>query len=363
MTDWQRYLLVALIIIVLIIVHELGHLLCAKAVKVPVRAFGIFFGPKLFGFQWGETEVRLNSFPAGGYCAFYDDEEDELPADSQQLLRNRPLWQRMLVLSGGVLFNYIFAFILLLAAALTIGFAEVKTGELEVTQLVQGGRAQGAGVAVGDALLAVDGTPVKDADHFIRLVRAHAAQPLTLTLRHAQATRDVAVTPNPQGKIGVGIQARFLSREFHHPANPLGAALQAQATMTQQNVDAMVQLFTGRMDVNQLGGIVEIGRAGAYVARHDVRDLVSFAALISIGLAVMNFLPLPALDGGHMVFRLLEAILRRPIPRKIEDPIQQGGLMVLLVIMALLLVKDLTRPIKYPELPSPAPSATVTPVR
>lgn len=359
MTDLQRYLLVAAIIALLILIHESGHFLCAKALRIPVREFALGFGPKLFGFRWGETDVRLNLLPLGGYCAFLDDDKTgEVEADDPRLLRNRSVWQRFVVVSGGVLFNYVSAFLLLLFTAATVGFVQFKVGDLQVTQVMPAQPAEAAGFKAGDKVISVGATPIQAPDAFIAAIRARAQQPTEVVVARGSERRTLTVTPNAQGKIGVGIQPSFVSREYKRPDNPLMAAIGTTGFMTQQTVEGFAKLVTGRMNVNELGGVVEIGRAGAYVAKNDLRDMLSFTALISIGLAVMNVLPLPALDGGHMVFLLIEAIRRRPVPKRIEEPIQQGGLVLLLGLMTLLLIKDIVRPIKYPELPSPSPGVS-----
>lgn len=358
MSELPQYLLVAAIIAMLIVIHESGHFLCAKALRIPVREFALGFGPKLLGFRWGETDVRLNLLPLGGYCAFMDDDHGtEYAADDPRLLRNRPVWQRLIVVSGGVAANYASAFGILVVAAMTIGFLQFKLGDLTVTQVMPDEPAAAAGFHAGDTVTSVEDKPIQSPDSFISLVNARPLKPTTIVVRRAGKSVSLIVTPNARGKIGVGIQPSFVERTYKRPANPVLAAAETQGYLTNQTVDGFVRLVTGKMNVNELGGVVEIGRAGAYVAKNDLRDMLSFTALISIGLAVMNVLPLPALDGGHMVFLLLEAIRRKPLPKRIEEPIMQGGLLVLLGLMTLLLIKDIVRPIKYPDLAPPSPGA------
>lgn len=360
MPDKFLFTLIAIGIVgLLILIHELGHFLMAKALKVPVKEFALGFGKALWSRQWGETTLRLNVLPLGGYCAFLDDDKEAgYPVDDPRLLRNRAVWQRFLVVSGGVLFNFLAAYVALFLAAVTVGFAEVKVQDprLHVTQVMAGQPAAQAGFHAGDRLVSVEGQPISDGDAFIQAVKARAGQPTTMVVSRAEAPVSLQVTPTEAGKIGVGI-GPIAGRVYLRPSNPVVGAWNQQVDLTVRSVQGLAQLVTGKVSLNEVGGPVEIVRAGSFVGQNDARNLLSFTALISIGLAVMNVLPLPALDGGHMVFLLIEGIFRRPVPRRIEEPIMQTGLILLLGLMSLLLIKDIINPIKYPELPKPSAEA------
>lgn len=357
MPDKFLFTLVAIGIVgLLILIHELGHFTMAKALRVPVKEFALGFGKALWQRQWGETTLRLNLLPLGGYCAFLDDDKEAGYAeDDPRLLRNRAVWQRFLVVSGGVLFNFLAAYVALLIAAVTIGFAEVKVTDerLHVTQVMADQPAAKAGFQAGDRVVSIQGQPVTDGDSFIQAVKARAGQATTLVVARGDSELPLTVTPTAQGKIGVGI-GPIASRAYVRPSNPILGAWDQQVSLTVKSVEGLAMLVTGKVSLNEVGGPVEIVRAGSFVGQNDARNLLAFTALISLGLAVMNVLPLPALDGGHMVFLLIEGIFRRPVPRRIEEPLMQTGLILLLGLMSLLLVKDIVNPIKYPELPKPA---------
>ncbi len=359
MPDKFFFTLIAIAIVgLLILIHEAGHFLMAKALKVPVKEFALGFGKAIWQRQYGETNVRVNVLPLGGYCAFLDDDKEAgYPEDDPRLLRNRAVWQRFLVVSGGVLFNFLAAYVALFIAAVTIGFAEVKVTDdrLHVTQVMAGQPAAVAGFQSGDRLVSIEGSPVTDGDAFIATVKARSGQPTTMVVARGESTLPLEVTPSAAGKIGVGI-GPLATREYVRPGNPVVASWTQQVDLTVKSVDGLVQLVTGKVSLSEVGGPVEIVRAGSFVGQNDARNLLSFTALISLSLAIMNVLPLPALDGGHMVFLLIEGIFRRPVPRKIEEPIMQTGLVLLLGLMSLLLIKDIVNPIKYPELPPKPPA-------
>jgi membrane-associated protease RseP (regulator of RpoE activity) len=359
MPEKTLFTLIAIAIVgLLILIHESGHFLMAKLLKVPVKEFALGFGKALWQRQWGETTLRLNVLPLGGYCAFLDDDKEAGYAeDDPRLLRNRAVWQRFLVVSGGVLFNFLAAYVALLIAAFTVGFTEVKVQDprLHVTQVMADQPAAVAGFQAGDRLVSIDGQPVTDGDAFIKTVKEHADRVTSMVVARGDATLTLVVTPNAAGKIGVGI-GPIAERVYVRPSNPVVGAWNQQVDLTVRSVEGLAQLVTGKVSLNEVGGPVEIVRAGSFVGQNDARNLLSFTALISIGLAIMNVLPLPALDGGHMVFLLIEGIFRRPVPRKIEEPIMQTGLILLLGLMSLLLIKDVVNPIKYPEMPPKPPA-------
>jgi membrane-associated protease RseP (regulator of RpoE activity) len=370
MSEWQRILLVVGLIVSLIVIHELGHFLAAKSLRIPVRAFGIgiplaALGIKrdiYLGWRLGETEFRLEALPFGGYVAFPDEEPDGGydPADPR-LLSNRPLWQRLVVISGGVVFNYIGAFLILLGTASFIGIPELKVGDVQIARVIAGRPAEQAGLQVGDLVRRVGTREVRETEEFVREIRGHAGTTVPLELMRGSSSVTIDVTPGRDGLIGVSVQPSSIERQYIHPENPFAAAWTQQARLTSLTVDGLVKLVTGRLAFQDLGGVVEIGRAGSYVAKRDVRDLLPFAALISISLAIMNMLPIPALDGGQALFMTLEAIAPKLLTKERQQMLNSGGFTVLMLFMLAMLLKDLVSPIRYPDDKPPAPVQTPAP--
>ena len=374
MSEWQRILLVVALIVSLIVIHELGHFLAAKSLRIPVRAFGIgiplsavgipndriYLGKKI-----GETEFRLEALPFGGYVAFPDEDPDgTFDRTDPRLLSNRPLWQRLVVISGGVVFNYIGAFLILLGSAAFIGLPQMKMGDVEIAQLTPDRPAARAGLKAGDRVQRVAGQQVKQTDEFVRLIRSHAGEPIPVEILRSSSSLTVSVTPGQDGRIGVSVQPSSIERSYSRADNPIATAWEQQLRLTTLTVDGLARLVTGRLAFQDLGGVVEIGRAGSYVAQRDVRDLLPFAALISISLAIMNMLPIPALDGGQALFMTLEALAPKIMTKERQQALNSGGMVLLMGFMVLMLLKDLISPIHYPDpqgkpstqAPAPTPS-------
>ncbi len=371
MSEWQRILLVVVLIVSLIVIHELGHFLAAKSLRIPVKAFGI--GIPLgalgisrdvhLGWRVGETDVRIEVLPFGGYVSFPDeDPESNFDRSDPRLLSNRPLWQRLVVISGGVVFNYIGAFLILLGAAAFIGIPEMKIGDVQIARVVAGRPAERAGLKAGDLVRRVGDRDVRETDEFVQAIRSHAGHVVPLELLRGSASITIPVTPGQDGRIGVSVQPSSVERQYVRPANPVTAAWQQQVRLTTLTVDGLVKLVTGHLAFQDLGGVVEIGRAGSYVAKRDVRDLLPFAALISISLAVMNMLPIPALDGGQALFMTLEAIAPKILTKERQQMLNSGGFAVLMLFMLAMLLKDLVSPIQYPDDRPPSPAQSPAPL-
>lgn len=362
-------LMTLLVLGVLIAIHESGHFLAAKSIKVPVRQFAIGFGPRIIGFTWGETECRLNWIPLGGYCAFVDDETSEedgpdaAPIAPERLLRNRPIWQRTWVVSAGVIFNFVSAWLILFGSQLALG---TPSGNeiIRVKTVIAESAAAKAGLVSGDRILKVDGKPIIDFQGFKTALGDSKLKAIAIEVERGTAPVTLNATPDKDGRIGFqpGIRAE------RRPVAGLGeAVVQAsiqQMKFTDMLAGALWSLFTSPGDMlDKTGGPVAIVAMGDQVYQDDPLMLLDFAVILSIELAIINLLPLPALDGGHLVLLAIEKIRRRPLPRRIEERILVSGFMMIMGLGMLLILKDLfTVPGMY-KAPPPAPAPLVQPAK
>jgi membrane-associated protease RseP (regulator of RpoE activity) len=343
------------VLAVLIVIHELGHFAAARLQGIHVNRFSIGFGPALLKYQGKETEYALRAIPLGGYVGFPDeDPESSIPPDDPNLLRNRPVLDRAIVISAGVIANLVFAYFLLVGQAATIGFQEIEyqPGVL-ISQVVteENSAATQAGIKAGDIILAIGNKELGASSEALNLVRDSIQdspkKALDLTIKRGENTLSLTVTPQidqeGKGKIGVMLSPNGEVVRTH-PDNLIGAftagAVEYQriAELTAQGFWQLVSNFGENAE--QVGGPVAIVAVGAELARSDLGNLFRFGALISINLAIINILPLPALDGGQLAFLAIEGIRGKPLPSKIQDGIMQTGLVLLLGLGVFLILRD-----------------------
>lgn len=343
------------VLALLIVVHELGHFVAARSQGIHVNRFSLGFGPVLFKYQGAETEYAVRAIPLGGYVGFPDDDPDsKIPPSDPNLLRNRPVLDRAIVISAGVIANLIFAYFLLVAQIGTVGVQQFNFQPgVRIPQVVteQTSAALKAGIKSGDIVLAVDGKELDASPEslpFVRkVIQEHPNQPLPLKIQRDNKTLSVSVTPDsgPDGKGRIGVQLAPNGKPERHRATNLVEAFRTGAVEFQRMVilicQGFVQLISNfSQTAGQVAGPVKIIEIGASIAQSDAGALFQFAALISINLAIINILPLPALDGGQLAFLLIEGLRGKPLPTHIQDGVMQTGLMVLLGLGIFLIVRD-----------------------
>ena len=342
------------VLAILILVHELGHFMAARLQGIYANRFSLGFGPILWKYQGPETEYAVRAFPLGGFVGFPDDDTDsDIPPDDPNLLRNRPVLDRAIVISAGVIANLIFAYFLLVTQAGTVGIPGFNEAGVLIPQVAaeSSAIAQKAGIKPGDVVLAIDGqnlgTGLEATEALKKTIQKSANQPLELTVQRNQQTLSITVKPEPgqDGKGRIGVQLAPNGTIVRKRASNILEAFSTAADEFQRVALLIVQGF-GQLISNfgetagQVSGPVEIVRIGANVARSNLADLFQFAALISINLAVINILPLPALDGGQLAFLLIEGVRGKPLPLEIQQNIMQTGLVLLLGLGIFLIVRD-----------------------
>ncbi len=346
------------VLAVLIVVHELGHFMAARLQGIYANRFSIGFGPILWKYQGSETEYAVRAFPLGGFVGFPDDDPEENGIDPRDpnLLRNRPILDRAIVISAGVIANLIFAYFLLVVQVGTVGVQNFNPlpGVVvpEVRSELSSAAAQ-AGIKPGDIILAVDGKELAASPEATRVlmeaIQSSANQPIALKVQRngKELPEPIIVTPrvSEDGKARIGVQlapnGTVERRRVTSAVEILSLAAGEFQRITVLTLQGFGQLITNFGQVaDQLSGPVRIVDEGAKLARSDAASLFSFGALISINLAIINILPLPALDGGHLAFLLIEGLRGKPLPTRIQDGVMQTGLMLLLGLGIFLIVRD-----------------------
>ncbi len=338
----------------LILFHEMGHFLVAKRVGVGVLKFSIGFGPKLFGRQYGSTEYVVSAIPLGGFVKMIgeDPEEEVSEADLPHSFSSKPLWQRTAIVLAGPFANLLLAFL-----AFTLVFAlygaQVPGEAALVGGLIEGMPAKQAGLQKGDLIVAVDGKPIENWEQLSESISGSGGKSLNLAVERSGQRLDLAITPESkddknifgevQGKaFRIGIERGFVTEEVS-----LIAAVGMGASQTYWWVKTLVlsiwKLIRGSIPADQIGGPILIVQAAGEQAQKGLEDLLHFLAMISVNLAVLNLLPIPVLDGGHLFFFLIEGVLRRPLAIRHREIAQQVGLVVLIGLMAFALYNDIAR--------------------
>jgi regulator of sigma E protease len=333
----------------LIFIHELGHFLVAKWRGVKVERFSLGFPPRLFGFRRGDTDYCISAVPLGGYVKMAGENPEEASQGAPWEYSSKSAGARALIIIAGPAMNYLLAFVLYAAVVLIGGELRVVDSGLRVGEMTPDWPAVQAGVQQGDLIVAIDGLPVADFDALKSYVGPRADQEITLSLVRGSDTLALPVIPraaaDPQsgvteGKIGIYPQTAFTRVSAW-------AAVRSGAAVTWQNTKMVgsffVRFVTGRESPRNIGGPLFIASIAGQVAEQGWRYFVGFMAILSINLAILNILPIPALDGGQLLFLLIERIKGKPLTLKQRIAVQQVGLAFLLVLILFVTINDILR--------------------
>jgi len=348
------------ILALLILVHEAGHFAAAKLQGIHVNRFSLGFGPVLWRYQGKETEYAIRALPLGGYVGFPDDDErSPYPPDDPDLLKNRPVLDRLVVMSAGVMANLIFAYLVLVLMFATVGIPSVTRIHpgILIPQVMPDSPAERAGLQAEDVVLRAanrDYSTIADEtaalaalNDFQALIRSSENQPIALKVQRGEGDPlQLTVIPELRGEtVAIGVTLAPNQELTLRPARNLAEifteAGNAYQRVVMLNVNGLRQLVENfQSTATQVSGPVGIVKLGADLARDDAASLFNFTALISINLAFLNLLPLPALDGGHIAFLILEGIRGKRLPKELEDRVMQTGLVLLLGLGLVLIFKD-----------------------
>jgi membrane-associated protease RseP (regulator of RpoE activity) len=343
------------VLAILIVVHEMGHFLAARLQGIHVNKFSIGFGPTLLKYQGTETEYAIRAIPLGGFVGFPDDDPDsKIPLDDPDRLQNRPILDRAIVISAGVIANLIFAYFVFVAqftgAGIPSGF-DFQPGVMVPQVVSQDSPAAQAGIKSGDIVLAVNNQPLGASETAIKTltetINSNADQTLAFTVQRGDRQIDLNVTPkaDTEGKARIGVQLLPNGKlQYRRPTGVfevLTLAARSFQEMFLRTIEGFGMLITQFSQVaSQVSGPVGIVAQGANLASSDLMNLFPFTAIISINLAIINILPLPALDGGQLAFLLIEGLRGKPLPNRIQEGVMQTGLVLLLGLGIVLIIRD-----------------------
>ena len=340
-------LLFIIILGAIVSVHEFGHFTFAKLAKAYVYEFSIGMGKKIFGKkrEGGETEFCVRAVPLGGYVmiAGEDVEDDSIPKDRQMC--NKGFFARFMILFAGAFFNFIFAFIILFVSALIYGAVSTKPfiGDVNVDY-----PAYTAGIEKGDLLLSIDGQKVSNWDKGLVLLQTTDGNPVTFKVQKEDGSvMEYSVTPiletDKEGNKSYKFGISTLAEKEYGFMNSLKYACNKTVSLFGSMWDTIKYLFKGKVGVNQLSGPVGIYSIVDSQAEQGLEALLYLVAYLSINVGLINLLPLPAFDGGRILFLFIEKIFRKPVSKRVEGIIHSIGFFLILALLVYVTFNDILR--------------------
>ena len=323
-----------LIFCVLIFVHEFGHFAAAKACGIKVNEFAIGMGPAFFKKQKGETQYSLRIFPIGGFCAMEGEDED---SEDERAFNNKPAWQRAIVLAAGAFMNLVTAVVLMIIIACWSGQATTV-----IDQVLDDSPAYAAGIQAGDEITAVDGKKIDNWNDILTAIGGKKDEAVEITLIRDGSELSVTAAAeydDESGRAKIGIKPEIK----HNVIAGFGTGVKNTGRMTVMMYDTIRQLITGDVSVKELSGPVGIVYAVNDTAKAGVIYVVYLSALLSLNLAIMNMLPLPALDGGRLLFLLIRKITGKRVTDEMEGRIHFIGIVLLMLLMVFVTWNDIVK--------------------
>jgi regulator of sigma E protease len=344
----------------LVIVHELGHYLVGRWFGVKAEKFSIGFGPQI----WGRVDKRgtlwrVAALPLGGYVQFAGDlnpssQSDEAWKDLPEPERNqtfpsKPLWQRALIIFAGPAVNFLFAILIFTGFGLAFG---ERFSPAVVETVVEGGPAEKAGIVAGDRIVSFGGRQI---DRFEDLVDEAIMMPneqvkVIIEREGSQIEKDVMLTERTEkdrfgnvyklGQFGVK-STQMTFREVGILESPIVGA-RATYNVLRQQIKGVGQIITGRRSVTELGGPLKIAKVSGEAMSMGILAFITLAALVSINLGFINLLPIPMLDGGHLLLYAIEAVRRRPATPQVQEWAFRAGFVMLIGFMLMVTFNDLS---------------------
>jgi regulator of sigma E protease len=352
------------VLTIVVFVHEMGHYLVGRWCGIGVKAFSVGFGPELLGFDDRHgTRWKLSAIPLGGYVKFTGDmnatsapDAAEIEALSEEERRvafhTQPVWKRALTVLAGPVFNF-----LLTIAVFSVLFGTYGRTVIEpvVAEVVAGSAADSAGFKPGDRFVSVDGSRIETFADVQRYVSGRTDDALTFVMM--RDGREVTLTATPKlteqkdalgntvkiGIIGVSTNQEVgQGRVVHYgPVEAVGEAIEETGSIIVRTGQFLKRFAFGREDKCQLGGPIKIAKMSGQAAQLGFLWLINLVALLSVGIGFLNLLPIPPLDGGHLLFHAIEAVTRRPVPERAMEAVYRIGLAAVLLFMAFVVWNDL----------------------
>ena len=337
----MSYILALIIFSAIVIFHELGHFLLAKWNGIEVIEFSLGMGPRLLSHVWGDTRYSLKLLPIGGSCQMVGEEE---ASDSEGAFGNKSVWARIAVVAAGPVFNFILAWVLALIIVGSVGYDNTKV------DIIPDSAAAEAGMEDGDQIISINGSRTWLYREVSLYSSLHQGQTATVVFERNGEKQTVVLTPK-QSDTGAYLYgfSRTVQREKGGALETVGYSCAEIRYWLKATVESLKMLIGGQVGLEEMSGPVGIVSTIGDTYKESRVDgwyyvtmnMIMIAILLSVNLGVMNLLPIPALDGGRLVFLILEAIRGKAIPQEKESMVHFAGFVLLMGLMAVILFSDL----------------------
>ncbi len=328
----------------LIFIHELGHFLCARAFGVGIKEFAIGMGPRIGGWTSKKSNIKysVRALPFGGYVSMLGEDEE---SDDESAFGNKKVWQRILIVLAGPLMNLIIGFVVM-AIMVTSAGKLYSTEVYYPEEAEQVAISQQYGLRDGDEILKIEGVKVHTRQEVVYEIMNRGTEPLDITVKRdgEKVLIEDVIFPCTESNgilfgavdFGCGLDDFTFGQVLKH-------TFFRSVSMVKMVIDSVVDLIRGRYGMDALSGPVGMTQTIGESVAGGLQSFLYMFNIITINLGVFNLLPIPALDGGRLLFLIIEAIIRRPLNPKIEGYIQMIGLFLLLALAAAVTFNDITR--------------------
>ncbi|MEK7728141.1 MAG: M50 family metallopeptidase [candidate division KSB1 bacterium] len=332
---------------ILVFIHELGHFLAAKWAGIRVERFSLGFPPRMFGKKIGDTDYCISWIPLGGYvkmAGMLDESFDQKVEGKPDEFSSKPIWKRALVIAAGPLMNLALAVLLFASFAFFWGVPEALP---VVKSVAHDSPAAAINLQAGDRIVRIDAQDVKNLQEVTAFIQTHAEIPLLIVWERAGQRMSAEVTPRRESGVGV-IGIKMGPSAQTRLALPLSEALHFGLRTTWREIVEMGALLSGLVRSEDSFGSAIVGPVGIFAivgtaAQNGFESVILIIAVLSLNLGIFNLLPIPVLDGGHLLFLGLESIMRRPLAVKVRIVLHQIAMALLLALMVFVTIHDISR--------------------
>ena len=323
------FIAAVIVFTLLVVIHEFGHFIIARLSGVKIEEFAVGIGPKIFGYQGPETLYTIRALPLGGFCKMLGEDESN---QDPRAFNNKPIFNRIAIIACGPIMNFILTLLIF-----SIVFSYIPM----ISQVTENSPAYKAGILAGDKITGINETPITEIEQIKPIVDLNKGKEISVRFERAGEIKQVNLIPMPREGAEGAVIGVVLTAGYKYKGFSLTHGITNTLMITKEMYKFLGQLFTGRASMEYVEGPVKIVKRIGQAAEVGVAAVLQFAAFLSLNLCIINLLPLPALDGGRLLFLFLEAIRRKPIDPAKEGLVHFVGFILLMILSVFIIYKDI----------------------